>query len=83
MNDCKCRYVSHFHGREGQDYAKSHLKQLAVDDEDWKILYKCPITSELWKEYFPRAEGHGGGASEFEKISREQALSEFGPSALE
>lgn len=78
MSDCKCESVSHFHGREGQDYAKSHLKQLTVDDENWKILYKCPITNEFWEEYFPRADEHGGGASEFEKISREQALREFG-----
>jgi len=77
MTECKCELVTHLHGREGQDYAEEHLKQIKVDDDNWIVLYLCPVTGKYWKEHFPRSGEHGGGPPEFDQISNEQANDEF------
>lgn len=75
---CQCNSVTHMHGRDGQDYARAHLVQIKVDNENWIILHQCPVTGKYWKEHFPRSGEHGGGPPEFDQISKEQARSEFG-----
>ncbi len=77
MTECKCETVVHLHGRAGQDYAKTHLVQVKVDDVNWVVLHRCPITGRYWKEYFPRSGEHGGGPPEFQQISEEEARREF------
>ena len=74
---CQCNSVTHMHGRDGQDYAKAHLVQIKIDDENWTILHQCPVTGKYWKEDFPRSGEHGGGSPEFNQISEEQARREF------
>lgn len=74
---CKCQKISTLHGREGQDYANQHLVLITVDSINWKTLYKCPVTENLWKEYYPHSEEHGGGSPEFIKISKDEANKEF------
>jgi len=68
----------HLHGVAGQEYAKRSLVQLRVDSVNWKVLWRNPKTGNYWKEYFPQAEMHGGGPSEFVRISEREALAEFG-----
>jgi hypothetical protein len=66
-------------GNEGRDYAKENLVQVKVNDQQWTVLWRDPLTGQFWKEYFPHSERHGGGPSSFVKITEEQALAEFGP----
>jgi hypothetical protein len=66
------------HGEEGQAFARTHLVQLKLDSTNWRVLWRNPRTGELWKEYFPYPEAHGGGPSEFVRITEEEAKKEFG-----
>lgn len=77
MVHCQCEKLSRFEHNEGRDYAESHLVQVAVDEVNWRVLHRCPTTHVFWRESFPRPESHGGGAAVYEKISSEQARSEF------
>lgn len=74
---CQCDSLMHLHGRDGQDYAKSHLVQIKVNNEYWIILHQCPVIKKYWKEHFPRSGEHGGGPPAFDQISSEQAKIEF------
>lgn len=78
MTFCQCNSVRHMHGRDGQDYAKAHLIQIKVDDDQWIVLHQCPVTGRYWKEHFPQSGEHGGGPPDFDQISKEQAKAEFG-----
>ena len=64
-------------GNEGQDFARKNLTQIIVDDVNWKILHRDKFTGDYWKEYFPRAEMHGGGPPVFRKLSKSEAEQEF------
>jgi len=81
MIECRCREVGHLHGRAAQQYARSHLEELKVDAVSWAVLYRCPLTGLLWKEFFPRSGAHGGGPSELVRIDQAQAAAEFGSPA--
>jgi hypothetical protein len=74
---CRCGELQRLHGREAQDYARSHLQELVVDAESWQVLYRCQETGRYWKEYFPQPEAHGGGPSELVQIPKELAEEEF------
>jgi len=65
-------------GSEGKSYAKQNLVQIKIDHVNWKVLWRNPKTGELWSELFPHAEMHGGGPSEFVRITEAQAKAEFG-----
>ena len=60
-------------GNEGQGYSRRNLVRVAVDNVNWKILHRDLATGEYWKEFFPQSEMHGGGPSEFVKISKNEA----------
>jgi len=64
-------------GNAGQEFARKNLIQVAVDDVNWKVLHRNPVTGEYWKEFFPQSEMHGGGPPVFVKISEEEAKREF------
>ena len=64
-------------GNVGEDFARKYLVQIAVDDVNWKILYKNPTTNEYWKEFFPSSELQGGGPPIFIKVSKNDAEHEF------
>ena len=78
MTECRCREVEHLHGLAAQQYARSHLEELKVDAVSWAVLYRCPFTGLLWKEFFPHSGAHGGGPSELIRIGQAQAEEEFG-----
>jgi len=63
--------------QEGNKFVRSELIEIAIDDVNWKILYKNPTTGEYWKEFFPHAEMHGGGPPTFEQITEDEARREF------
>ena len=60
-------------GNEGQEYAHNHLIQVAVNDVDWTVLHRNPVTGEYWKEFFPQSEMEGSGPPVCVKISEEEA----------
>jgi hypothetical protein len=64
-------------GNEGQEFARTNLVQVVVDDRNWKVLHRNPDTGEYWRESFPQSGMHGGGPPVFEKISEETAKKEF------
>jgi hypothetical protein len=64
-------------GDAGQEYAKKHLTQIAVDEDTWKVLYRNEGTGEYWKEYFPNSELQGGEPSRYIQISEGQTNAEF------
>lgn len=37
------------------------MTQLRKDDEKWEVYYHHPSTNEMWKSYFPRANGEKRG----------------------
>jgi hypothetical protein len=65
-------------GNEGKNYAQLHLMKIKTDAVHWQTLWKNPQTGELWKEFFPMPEMHGGGPPVFIKITEQEAKSEFG-----
>lgn len=77
MECCRCNEINHIHGREGQDYVSSHLEELAVNDSEWTVLYRCPVTSIFWKLSYPYPEAHGGGPPDFDQITEKEAMNEF------
>ncbi len=81
MIECRCREVKHLHGLAAQQYARSHLEELKVDAVSWAVLYRCPVTGFLWKEFFPQSGAHGGGPSELVRIDQAEADEEFGAQA--
>lgn len=64
-------------GTEGQIYAKQYFEQISVDSINWKILWRDKKNASFWLEYFPEAEMHGGGPSEFVKITDQEAKLHF------
>jgi len=64
-------------GNEGKAYAKANLKQIKIDDVNWKVLHINPETGQYWKEWFPQSHLQGGGPPEFVKITADQAKAEF------
>ena len=64
-------------GNEGQEFARSNLVQVVVDDVNWIVLYRDPKTGDYWKEYFPQSELHGGGPPIFVRISLDDAERDF------
>lgn len=74
---CRCEQLQRLHGAEGQDYERTHLRRLAIDEEHWQILLECPATGLLWKKYYPHAEAHGAGPPEYVRLSQEMAREEF------
>ncbi len=80
MTVCKCDAVTQMSGNAGTEYARAHLTQIKVDDVNWRVLHRCPLTGKYWKEYSPFPEAHGGGPPEFVQISAAQAQEEFGVS---
>jgi hypothetical protein len=64
-------------GNPGQELARKNLIQVAVDDVNWKVLYRNAVTGDYWKEFFPDSGMHGGGPPAFVKISKEEARREF------
>jgi immunity protein 27 of polymorphic toxin system len=64
-------------GNEGQEFARRNLVQVVVDDVNWKVSHRNPVTGEYWKEFFPQSKMHGGGPPVFVKISEEEATREF------
>lgn len=64
-------------GNEGKEFARKNLLQMVVDDVNWKVLHRNPLTGEYWKEFFPQSELQGGGPPVFVKISEEEAKREF------
>lgn len=77
MNESQA-YMNRLEGNEGQEYARKNLIQVLVDDVNWKILHRNPITGEHWMECFPQSELQGGGPPVFVKISKEEVKREFG-----
>lgn len=77
MKICQCEYCEKLSGNQGQDYARNHLKKILVDNNKWRVLYKCPEKDFYWEEYFPHSEEHGGGVPEFVRISEEDVAKEF------
>lgn len=75
---CQCRSLEGLKGVEAQEYARSHLVELKVDEVNWIVLYRCPETGLYWKEWYPQSEAHGGGPSELVKIGKDDAEREFG-----
>ena len=71
---CRCETLVH---NEGKEYAKAHLEEIAIDDTNWRILYKCPEAEIYWQQSYPRSEEHGGGPALFERVTREQATQLF------
>jgi len=65
-------------GNLGTEYARTHLVEVAIDQANWRVLYRCPSTGKYWKEYFPYPEAQGGGSPEFIQISPSEAKREFG-----
>lgn len=76
MIDCKCRDVTHLHGRTAQEYLK-HLAEIKINLEEWETLYQCPITHLYWKKYYPHSEAQGGGSPELVRLTYEEARKEF------
>lgn len=77
MNECRCSTIHEIRGGDGEDYARTHLSKVVVDDVNWQILWRCPVTGRYWKEYFPHSEAHGGGPPDFVQISEEEAKKDF------
>ena len=77
MNDAD-KNSTRLSGNEREAFVKQGLMQLKIDALNWRVLWKNPQTGELWKEYFPHSEMHGGGPAEFVKITEKDAKVEFG-----
>jgi hypothetical protein len=77
MISCRCEDLKHLSGVAAQEYISSHLHELAADPEKWQVLYQCPTTGRLWKEFYPHSEAQGGGPPELTQISRQAAQEEF------
>ena len=77
MTGCRCKEIKFIQGADAKNYARSHLREITVNFDNWETLYQCPITKTFWKEYFPYPEGHGGGPPELIQISPEDAKRDF------
>jgi hypothetical protein len=77
MTTCRCEELQHLDGAEAREYARAHLVKIKVDLDKWQILYECPNTGKLWKEYYPYPDSHGGGPPELVQISLQAAQEEF------
>jgi hypothetical protein len=51
---------------------KHCLKEVAVSDNGWEILYKDMADSRYWELSYPNSEFHGGGAPKLAVISLEE-----------
>jgi hypothetical protein len=53
------------------------LKEIAVSDDGWAILYVDPKDGRYWELTYPDNESHGGGAPKLSVILPEQARLEY------
>ena len=74
---CQCESLETLGHNWGKEYASAHLEQVAVDQTNCLVLYKCPKADIFWRKSYPRSEEHGGGPALFEKITQEQAVTHF------
>ncbi|MGZ8935862.1 MAG: Imm27 family immunity protein [Methylobacter sp.] len=51
---------------------KHCLKEVAVSDKGWEILYKDMADGRYWELSYPDSESHGGGAPKLAVISLEE-----------
>jgi len=77
MIKCRCGEINKFLGGEGEDYAREHLKKIAIDETRGIVLYSCPQTGRFWKKFFPHPEAHGDGPPDYIQISEAEAKKEF------
>jgi hypothetical protein len=78
MNKCRCDEISRLEENEAEDYERDHLVLLKVDLEKWTTLYQCPEGGQYWKEYLLNSYAHGGGSAQLVKVTKEQAIEQFG-----
>jgi hypothetical protein len=53
------------------------LKEIAVSDDGWAILYVDPKDGRYWELTYPDNESHGGGAPKLSVLLPEQARLEY------
>lgn len=52
---------------------RDYLKEIAVSEEGWEILYQDPADGRYWELTYPRSDLHGGGPPKLTVISSEEA----------
>lgn len=52
----------------------NYLKELAVDESGWEILYQDPYDHRYWELTFPDSEAHGGGAPKLSSVELNEPI---------
>lgn len=57
--------------------ANHYLKEIALDEDEWSILYENPDDQNYWELTYPQSQLHGGGPPSLTKISRHEAMKKY------
>ena len=57
---------------------KNKLHKVAVNSEQWKVLYQDPSDKRYWLLMYPQSSLHGGGPPVLKVISAHEAKEVFG-----
>lgn len=52
----------------------NYLKEIAVDESGWEVLYQDPNDSRYWELTFPDSESHGGGAPKLSYVKLSETI---------
>lgn len=61
-----------------EDFARDNFEEIAINKEQWKVLYRDTSSGQLWLQYYPHASAHGGGPPVFVEINLDDARQQFG-----
>ena len=55
-----------------------YIKQVAVNGDNWSVLYNNPDDGSYWELTYPQSHMHGGGPPALQRVSKRDAQKRYG-----